>query len=290
MKYIGWIVVVMVSFALGQILYPAFQGMLVAEPETEPAGGDPSTLEVEVVVEGPVGTMTVPVVFAEIEDDELPEKVTLGKRAKVSVASGQAVYLEAGTKVKVKSLDGTTLLIGPMAGPLEGITDAASTDLAEQVAKLRVERLFAGHQAANPAGGGTPAPVPTPAPTPTPEPAPAPAPTPEPAPTPTPTPVPEPEPTPPPEPVPPAGMSADQIVQVMKDSITAGQVKEFAMNQVQGWKATEEEEIDGVTYQTGLAAYKAETIFGVKTVQAKALIKDGKVAKWVYAKTGMEIR
>jgi len=50
------------------------------------------------------------------------------------------------------------------------------------------------------------------------------------------------------------------------------------------------EEVDGESYQTGMAAYKAKTIFGVKTVQAKALIKGGKVAKWVYAKTGMEIR
>jgi hypothetical protein len=48
--------------------------------------------------------------------------------------------------------------------------------------------------------------------------------------------------------------------------------------------------VDGETYQTGLAAYKAETIFGPKTVQAKALIKGGKVIKWIYAKTGMEIR
>ena len=35
---------------------------------------------------------------------------------------------------------------------------------------------------------------------------------------------------------------------------------------------------------------RAQTIFGEKTVQAKALIKEGKVVKWIYAKTGMEIR
>ena len=111
-----------------------------------------------------------------------------------------------------------------------------------------------------------------------------------PVPTPVPTPEPVPTPVPTPEPAPAAGTSPDQIVQIMKDSISSEQVKEFTMKQVQGWKATEEEEVDGVVYQTGLAAYKAETIFGVKTVQAKALIKDGKVEKWVYAKTGMEIR
>ena len=76
----------------------------------------------------------------------------------------------------------------------------------------------------------------------------------------------------------------------MQDSIRGGAVKEFTFDQVQGWKAGEEESVDGVDYQTGLAAYKAETIFGLMTVQAKALIEGGKVAKWVYAKTGMEIR
>jgi hypothetical protein len=30
--------------------------------------------------------------------------------------------------------------------------------------------------------------------------------------------------------------------------------------------------------------------FGVRPVQAKALIKDGKIERWVYAKSGMEIQ
>jgi len=76
----------------------------------------------------------------------------------------------------------------------------------------------------------------------------------------------------------------------MKVSVAAGAVNEFSLAQVQGWEAGEQESVDGESYQTGIAAYKAKTIFGVKTVQAKALIKDGKVVKWVYAKTGMEIR
>ena len=76
----------------------------------------------------------------------------------------------------------------------------------------------------------------------------------------------------------------------MKASVKGGAVKEFTMEQVQTWKAGEKENVDGEDFQTGTADYKAETIFGVKTVQAKALIKAGKVSKWVYAKTGMEIR
>jgi hypothetical protein len=94
----------------------------------------------------------------------------------------------------------------------------------------------------------------------------------------------------PPEPAPAAALNAEQIVEVMKASVQGGSIKEFTLAQVQGWKAGEEEDVDGETYQTGLAAYKAQTIFGEKTVQAKALIKGGKVTKWIYAKTGMEIR
>lgn len=143
----------------------------------------------------------------------------------------------------------------------------------------------------------TPAPKPEPAPEPPPvakkdpEPVPTPEPTPEPPPvTPEPTPAPEPAPTPEPAPAAAVTLSADDIVKLMQESINAKQVKEFSFEQVLGWKAGDEEEVDGVKYQTGVAAYKAETIFGVKTIQAKALIKEGKVAKWIWPNSGMEIK
>ncbi len=82
----------------------------------------------------------------------------------------------------------------------------------------------------------------------------------------------------------------DEIIALMKDSIASGAVDEFTSDQVKGWKANGEETIDGTEYQTGLAAYEAATIFGVRPVQAKALIKDGKIERWVYAKSGMEIQ
>ncbi|MCW1885827.1 hypothetical protein OKA04_13890 [Luteolibacter flavescens] len=144
-----------------------------------------------------------------------------------------------------------------------------------------------------------PAPKPEPAPAPKPEPDPEPAPAPEPAPEPAPTIIPAPEPPAPmPEPAapvtPPAtaggGAASGDIVKLMQDSIKDGDVKEFTFEQVLGWKAGEEEEVDGTKYQTGQAAYKAETIFGVKTIQAKALIKDGRVVKWIWPNSGMEIK
>jgi len=143
-------------------------------------------------------------------------------------------------------------------------------------------------------------PEPTPAPEPPPPPAPAPKPEPKPAP-----PVaggqpagqpappaaapPQPEPPKPEPPKQPASNTAE-IVSIMKASIRSGQIKEFTYDQVIGWKGVGEEEIDGETYRTGLIAYKAKTIFGVNTIQAKALIQDGKVVKWIWPKSGMEIK
>jgi hypothetical protein len=130
----------------------------------------------------------------------------------------------------------------------------------------------------------------------------------DPAPPPVPEPTPEPpvadnggekmkdDPTPPPlaDPAPAVGsagsLSADDIVKLMQESIKSQQVKEFTFEQVLAWKGGEEEEVDGAKYQTGVAAYKAETIFGVKTIQAKALIQSGKVTKWIWPNSGMEIK
>jgi hypothetical protein len=138
-----------------------------------------------------------------------------------------------------------------------------------------------------------------PAPTPAPDPAPvvkndpAPEPTPEPPPVAEKmdeTPAPEPEPTPEPPPAGGGALGEEALVALMQESIKGGQVKEFTFDQVLKWNAGSEEEIDGAKYQTGLAEYKAETIFGVKTMKAKALIKDGKVTKWIWATSGMEIK
>lgn len=122
----------------------------------------------------------------------------------------------------------------------------------------------------------TPKPAPTPEPTPTPEPAPTPAPTPEPA------PIPEPEALP--------SAPVDPVA-LMKASIAAAEIKEFTTEQVLEWTATDAPEtIDGVKYQVGNVSFKSETAFGLKTMQAKALIKDGKVARWVWAKTGLDMQ
>ncbi len=76
----------------------------------------------------------------------------------------------------------------------------------------------------------------------------------------------------------------------MQTSIRNGQIKEFTYPQVLSWKQEANETVDGQVFQTGSVTYKAETIFGVKTIQAKALIKGGKVQRWIWPKSGMEIK
>jgi hypothetical protein len=106
---------------------------------------------------------------------------------------------------------------------------------------------------------------------------------------------PDPAPTPPtpdpdPDPAPAAKLDEAAIVSLLKKDVEAGKVTEFKANQVTEWQAGEAMEFDGQNYQTGLVTFKAETILGVQEHQAIALIEDGKVYKWMWAKTKLEMR
>jgi len=85
-------------------------------------------------------------------------------------------------------------------------------------------------------------------------------------------------------------VSDEQVVKAMQSSFHSGEIKEFASDKANAWKATGIQKVDGEMYQTGMVDYAAETIFGIKIVQAKALIQDGRVVKWVSPKSGMEIK
>jgi hypothetical protein len=282
MKYIVWSVFILICFPLGQVFH-RIAGLESLNRSSETGGEAVTGKQLVVFTSGDV-EMEVWIDPATVREDELPSKVTLKRQMEVSSADGASVVaLEQNTVVQVIAKSGNNLTVSALSGPLKGIVPVQHTDLLEQVARTRILQ----------GGGETPAAAaPTPAPAPvvsTPAPAPV---------EPTPPAVtqvdpPEMTPTPPaptPAPVEPAAPVSVDIVQLMQASIKGGQVKEFTFDQVQAWKVGEEESVDGEDYQTGLAAYKAETIFGVKTVQAKALVQKGKLVKWVYAKTGMEIR
>jgi len=222
---------------------------------------------------------------------ELPLKIVVNSDVKVAdAASGLNMTISAGSTVNLVRIEGGNALVSPAGSQAIGLIPIVETNLVEQIAARSPATgsptPVAPPDVAN--GGDSQEPVAIPEAPPMPEPAPpAPAPIPAPVVTPEPTPAVTPEPTPPP--AAPADSQVD-IVKVMQESIRAAQIKEFTLEQVLDWKAEADEAVDGESYQTGLASYKAETIFGVKTIQAKALIKGGKVQRWIWPKSGMEIK
>ena len=284
MQYLKFVAVVFVLYFLGYVLGPTLSPMLTSE-RTE---SDSSTALVE------YKGAQYKINLAEIRDGDLPTSVKITKVTKIPTLSGEGqVMLQKGDTVTLLNRKDTDLIVEKAEANGKGIIKATHTDLFVQLAKQIYDKE-AGQ------GGGSIAartpmkkPAPAAAPQPTPAPTPAPVakidtmPTPKPAATPAPTPMDD-----KPEPTPAAGgtIGPEQIVTLMKESIAGGAVKEFKTDQVKGWKAGEDETIDGTDYQTGLAAYEAATIFGLRPVQAKALIKSGKIERWVYAKSGMEIQ
>ncbi|QUE52932.1 hypothetical protein KBB96_08570 [Luteolibacter ambystomatis] len=85
-------------------------------------------------------------------------------------------------------------------------------------------------------------------------------------------------------------LNDEQIVKAMKRSFETGEFKELSAGKPISWKAGPAESIGGESYQTGILEYSGETIFGVRPIQAKALLKDGVVVKWISPKSGMEIK
>ncbi len=284
MKYLQFAAIVFVLYFLGYVLGPTITPMLVKVREAE------NSLVKDVSYEGAVYRINL----AEYRGDDLPKTLKIIVPATIPTIDGEGeVRLSKGDEVVLLNRDGEKLLVEKPESNGKGALDPDVTDIYTKLAAAKYQSAAARAVASipqTPAPAPTPTPSPAPAPTPTPTPAPAPMPTPTPVAV-TPTPEPEPAPAPEPEPAPAGGsLSDEEIVELMKTSIAGGAVKEFTSAQVKGWKASGEETIDGTSYQTGLAAYEAETIFGVRPVQAKALIKDGKIERWVYAKSGMEIQ
>ena len=256
-----------------------------------------------------------PAELASLTPDQLPEKVMLIAEVIVTdPVSEVTMKIPAGNRVKVVRIEGSNVVVSPGEGPYSGALPIANTDLMEQLATRQAVAVTAplateptaSEPVATPAGDSAEpatAPATDPATAPATDPAMAPTTDPasaaEPATTPTTEPAAEPatEPTPTitPAPIPAPAVArvagaGNSVVKIMQTSIRNGQIKEFAFNQVLGWKAEANETVDGEVYQTGTVAYKAETIFGVKTIQAKALIKGGKVKRWIWPKSGMEIK
>jgi hypothetical protein len=275
MKFVIFLIGLVMAFMLGYMMEPRMRLALTGiSPSEAPkakaeqkvvtidADGSRSTGPATVVAPDPApppDPEPLPDIdLSALHPSQLPEVVLLKVPVDVTdPAVGLTMTVQAGNRVNLVRLESETAVISPGEGPFEGFVPISGTDLLEQLA-------------ANP----PPPVVIEPEPEPEPEPAPPP-------------PVIDDEPEEEPEPT---ILNEEQLVAAMRASIEAGDIKEFTASQVIGWQAGEDEEIDGVAYQTGMVAYRAETIFGERNIQAKALVLNGKVEKWIWPQSGMEIR
>lgn len=252
--------------------------------------------------------------------DKLPEKVILKADGEIANETGEIkATVSAGNLIDLVKLDGTNAIISSGPGGFQGSVPIEQTDLIERLIELKktipaaelvpvTETVPAMETVPTtetapvtetvPATDAVPTAEPVPSDTdiakvdPFSQPA---AETPDPATetvvveNPAGVAVVEPTPTPPAPPVGPAGSS--NVVSVMQASIRAAEIKEFTFDQVLDWKAADAPEVvEGESYQVGMISYQAETVFGKKTIEAKALIKDGKVVRWLWPKSGMQIQ
>ena len=246
-----------------------------------PASPAPTPPAVPVATPPAVAATAPPVIdLAKLSLAQLPAQVTLKVTTEVADASGLKMKIDPGNRLKLVRLEGDQVIVSPGTSPFEGRVPVSGTDLMEQLA------------ANPPPASPEPAPATPPAAV-------------EPA-----TPAAQPDPVPGAAPqaattIPPAAEAPSQVppatatvsaasgdaVEVMKAHIRSGAIKEFTFEQVLEWKVGADETLNGETYQTGLVRYKAGTIFGVKTIDAKALLQNGRLVRWVWPKNpSMEIK
>jgi hypothetical protein len=200
--------------------------------------------------------------LATLRPDQLPKEVTIFTTIPFKDTSANLVInLPAGSKHQPVKITPPNVQLLVKGTKYKIVLPIDKTDLIEQLSLMPLDT----------------APPPTPT---EPEPEPEPV-------APEPTPV---EPAPIAAPTPTAPIGPVDPVKLMRESLQTNPVKEFSIGQVTTWSPGPEETIDGETFATGIISYETPTILGQKSMQAKALIKNGSIQKWTYAKSGIEIK
>jgi len=290
MKYLSFAVVLVILYGVGYALGPSITPLLVKEAKPS------EKLKKQVKIAGV--NVIIPVDLAEMRDAELPKQVKLVIPVNLPLVAGVGTkQLEKGTEVTLKNRDGDLLIVESLDTLAKGKVPVSATDIFETVAKER----FAGHQAkgsgekiADNSGDKKTAPEkPEPAKPTEPEEKKKsddiakkddpmkPVPTKEPA---------DDKPTEKPAEDPVTKLTDEQILEGMKVSIKGGALKEVTFKSVIDWSVGENHKIDGTEYQVGVAKYKGKTIFGVKEIKARALFTKGKLEKWIYGNSDMQIQ
>lgn len=269
------ICIIVLSGVLGYLLEPSFRPLLSDAPAKAKPNANTGVNEVIVLAEPPVD-------LSAYAPEQLPKTIKFKEPAQFKdQSSGLTIVMPADSTAKLIRVDGKTAVVTPGETDYKVLIPVEKTDLLERLAKV------------TPQGSATPPPAPSANP-PTPEWNPAPAPEPTPAPT------PAPEPAAPavavespaaPAPATASGTaSSSDVVAVMKNSILAAEIKEFNFDQVSEWKPGTTETVQGETFETGTASYQAESPFGKKTIQAKAYIQNGKVVRWIWPSSGIQLK
>ena len=76
--------------------------------------------------------------------------------------------------------------------------------------------------------------------------------------------------------------SNDGRVEIMINSLMAGEVSEIKINEVSNWGPIRYEIVDGEPYWTGTVTYNTTSLFGTFPTEAMALMRNGKVIEWLY--------
>jgi hypothetical protein len=211
--------------------------------------------------------------LSHLAPSQLPTKILINVPVKITnTDSGVVMSVEAGNHLKPVRIDGNNVVISPGSGPFTGEVAISDTDLVQQLTDHPPGPVTADAPSTavlqQESAASADAPTPQPATEATPGVTPIPA----------------------EQPQATNTVSDSDIVNAMQENIREGKIKEFNFDQVLDWKAGTTEMVEGESYQTGLASYKADTIFGIKTIEAKALLKGGKVQRWIWPKSGLEIK
>lgn len=199
--------------------------------------------------------------LSKLKPEDFPEQVNLLREVTIEdKVKGFSMQLKAGSKLKPVRLEEGELVVLPAGLPVEHVVLVDDTDFKKLTLPRMLERLKREEEELVI----------------TPEPAPV---------KPDPTPV-----VPVPAPKEDIVLDADAVVALMKANVAAGKVSEFTAAQVKTWKAGEDLELDGETYQTGRVFFEAESILGTNQYEAIALIEDGEIVKWLWAKNKLEMR
>ncbi|MFV1994028.1 MAG: hypothetical protein ACC661_01230 [Verrucomicrobiales bacterium] len=76
------------------------------------------------------------------------------------------------------------------------------------------------------------------------------------------------------------------IFEPMRASLAAGELRDHDLKDAKRWRWLGKETVGGVDYEAGIVASEVESIFGVFVSESKALIRNGRVERWVDPATG----